>query len=263
VLFIPEPHPKSDTSQATFIDDDQIGERDCVKTARDWFKWDDAAESVANKTPEEEFWEKFSAACDRATAANIASTPPIIRKPNTPPPPPRQPTAEEVRQAKIDEVLTAYVDDKVALRNGIREYGIIIDGEVAANIVRDHGDCPHEVFTTNKSPWSLTKLHANFCSLLPGANRQTPKAICGYRHDKKSPRDITRAIFCRYIDIGHIPRGYNKAARTTVVETPTLRKLFAIDLDSNKLSGPFRKLFPNVDAAADIFERHDIPRPLL
>src|SRR5580704_8674110 len=37
---------------------DEIGERDCVKTAAQWFNWDDAAANT-----EEDFWTKFDAAC--------------------------------------------------------------------------------------------------------------------------------------------------------------------------------------------------------
>jgi hypothetical protein len=229
----------------------------CVDVAADWFRWDD---EEANKKAEDEAWAKFLTACDEATAATEPARNINNSSPPPPPPAPRKPTAEEVRRIQITEAIDASWDNKTARRNNLREHGIITDAEVAITIIGAHAR--PEDFATNKSSWSLTKLHANFCSLLPGANRKNPKAICGYRHEKKSPRPIIRAIFCRYIDIGHIPRGYNKAARTTVVETPTLRKLFAIDLDSNKLSGPFRKLFPEIDAAADIFKRHDIPRPL-
>lgn len=177
-----------------------------------------------------------------------------------------KPSAEQqslpIISARITSVRAAG-DHKEARRNNLRELGIIIDAEVAANIARDHGAHPHEVFTTNKSSWSLPKLHVNFCSLLPGVGiQENPQALCGYKHDTKTPRPVVRAIHCRYIDIGHITRGYNKTFRVTNIEAPILPRLFPLDLDSDKPLGPFRKLFPKIDAAADIFEHHNIPRPL-
>ena len=74
----------------------------------------------------------------------------------------------------------------------------------------------------------------------------------------KTPRDTIRAIYCRWLDIGHRPWGFNKETHRTDLETPTLRKLFALDLDLNRL----RTFFPDIQDAADIFEHYDLPRPL-
>ena len=209
-IYLSENPSQSNTQRLTFIDErrnDQIGERDCVATARDWFRWDDDADnSVANKTAEEEFWAKFEAAWDEATAAHIASTTPIIRRKSNRDIPPSANVAPTPWPA---DTITCDANGDLRfpphyVRDGAEAQERILKASNSPSLEEINMD----FYWESKSGLPLADMHARFTSRLPSVSEQrtNPQILCGHIGNENQ-KPVGTGIYMEKINIRAIPWG--------------------------------------------------------
>jgi hypothetical protein len=261
---------KSKVPNKLSFDDAQIGARNIVDTARDWFRWDDDADnSVANKTAEEEFWAKFVAACDEATASHIAPTTPVIRRKSKQDIPP----SATVTPWPADTITCDDNGELCCPPHYVRD-----DAEAQGRILEASGspsldEINMDFYWENQSSLPLADMHARSISRLPSVSaRQTnPQILCGHIGNENQ-KPVAAGIYMEKINIraipwGRAPKRIDATSRRLIIDADgawkktysALPAFMSFDADISKA---FRdKWGPDVRPNT-IHETHDIPRPM-
>jgi hypothetical protein len=225
--------------QDNFIPQQQTGERDCVKTAREWFRWD--AEDI-NKTPEEETWAKFVALWDEALATHAASTTP--------------PTRRVVELSDRLATLGPYLGETKYDASYIP--GNMSEAEAADHVASISNGLSFDFFVGNNSTRPIEELVGHFISLLPDRHR----AFAGYHKERMSPRNVEHAIYSRYLGVRSKPLGYDQETHKYTRENSQIQKVVVLDIDCQRPQ--FIQRHGQRNTAADIFnELPDKYRPLV
>ena len=218
------------------------GERDCVKKAHDWFKWDDAEEAPPNNQtaipPEEESVAKLLAAWPEFTTTTTPT-----------------PTRHVVELSdRLPTSLGPYLGETKYDANYIP--GNMSEAEAAAHVASISNGLSCDFFIGNKSTRPIEDLVGHFISLMPDRRR----VFAGYHKERMSPRNVEQAIYCRYLGIRSKPIGYDQESHKYTRDNSALPKLVVLDVDCQRYQ--FIQRHGKRTTAAEIFD--EIPyKPLV